>query len=562
MKSIKKIGALVVAMLLALVMAVPAMADQTVTLSGGEGSITITNATKDQSYTVYRLFDAKIGADNSGAIVYETTKTNLTAGGIDGSDWFTLANGKITAKDSFDESVLKSENFKTWAKAFGTLVGSTVEAADTTLKFDKIPFGYYFIESTLGVALTVDSANPDAIVVDKNQGPSWDNGDEKPGKVIIENNQKVTVNEASLNEDIEFDIGVDATNYHGENKIHKYIIYDEMDPGMTYKKGTLTVKVGDQPLTASDYTIEYYTADGNKAADDLSDAQSFRVDIKWTQDGTKDTALKYESPVEIHVNYHGFLDAAKGDKVKYTAANNNKANFDWVDDGDNNEEPDKKHPNHQEPEKTTETFTTQLKLKKVDENGDALTGAEFTLTTSNGAKVLITTAGVFESATEDATHYKLNNGKYTTQEPTDETKDAYAELTKGYKIVTKVTVVGEEQTETTMKGSVGNDGTLLFQGLGAGDYKLSETQVPDGYNKAADIEFTVSFNATTQKFASDNSAVTLNDENYLETTVENKKGAELPSTGGIGTTIFYAAGSVLVLAAVVLLVTKRRMTNR
>ena len=203
-----------------------------------------------------------------------------------------------------------------------------------------------------------------------------------------------------------------------------------------------------------------------------------------------------------------------------------------------------------------------MKLKKVDENGDALTGAEFTLTTSNGAKVLITTAGVFESATEDATHYKLNNGKYTTQEPTDETKDAYAELTKGYKIVTKVTVVGEEQTETTMKGSVGNDGTLLFQGLGAGDYKLSETQVPDGYNKAADIEFTVSFDATTKKFASSNEAVELNGENYLETTVENKKGAELPSTGGIGTTIFYAAGSVLVLAAVVLLVTKRRMTNR
>ncbi|MBQ8087409.1 MAG: hypothetical protein IJ234_03195, partial [Clostridia bacterium] len=320
MKSIKKIGALVVAMLLALVMAVPAMADQTVTLSGGEGSITITNATKDQSYTIYRLFDAKIGADNSGAIVYETTKTNLTAGGIDGSQWFTLANGKITAKDGFDESVLKSEDFKTWAKAFGAPVGSTVTATDTTLKFDKIPFGYYFIESTLGVALTVDSANPDAIVVDKNQGPSWDNGDQKPGKVIIENNQKVTVNEASLNEDIEFDIGVDATNYNGKNKIHKYIIYDEMDPGMTYKKDSLTVKVGDQTLTASDYTIAYYTAEGTAAAADLSDAQCFRVVINWTENGTKDTDLKYGSPVEIHVNYHGFLDAAKGDKVKYTSA--------------------------------------------------------------------------------------------------------------------------------------------------------------------------------------------------------------------------------------------------
>ena len=43
-------------------------------------------------------------------------------------------------------------------------------------------------------------------------------------------------------------------------------------------------------------------------------------------------------------------------------------------------------------------------------------------------------------------------------------------------------------------------------------------------------------------------------------TIDNKKGVELPSTGGIGTTIFYVAGSILVLAAAILLVTKRRMS--
>ena len=47
--------------------------------------------------------------------------------------------------------------------------------------------------------------------------------------------------------------------------------------------------------------------------------------------------------------------------------------------------------------------------------------------------------------------------------------------------------------------------------------------------------------------------------NVFSTTVINNKGTELPSTGGIGTTLFYIGGGILVLAAVILLVTKRRM---
>ena len=44
--------------------------------------------------------------------------------------------------------------------------------------------------------------------------------------------------------------------------------------------------------------------------------------------------------------------------------------------------------------------------------------------------------------------------------------------------------------------------------------------------------------------------------------IENSSGAELPETGGMGTTIFYVLGSVLILAAVVLLVTRKRMSSR
>ena len=85
-----------------------------------------------------------------------------------------------------------------------------------------------------------------------------------------------------------------------------------------------------------------------------------------------------------------------------------------------------------------------------------------------------------------------------------------------------------------------------FTGLGAGVYTLIEEQVPNGYNKAADLEFTIS-----------NSDYTTTN---LEQTapVINNEGVELPSTGGIGTKIFIAVGAVLVVVAAVVIVTNQR----
>ncbi|MBR1560246.1 MAG: isopeptide-forming domain-containing fimbrial protein [Clostridia bacterium] len=96
--------------------------------------------------------------------------------------------------------------------------------------------------------------------------------------------------------------------------------------------------------------------------------------------------------------------------------------------------------------------------------------------------------------------------------------------------------------------STGDDGMIIIRGLdGDKAYTLTEKTPKPGYNtlsapvsltlQAIDFEFTTS-NADQ---------------------VENNKGAELPSTGGIGTTIFYVAGSIMVLAAAILLITKRRM---
>lgn len=94
------------------------------------------------------------------------------------------------------------------------------------------------------------------------------------------------------------------------------------------------------------------------------------------------------------------------------------------------------------------------------------------------------------------------------------------------------------------------DGTVpAFKGLANGTYTLVENTVPGGYNKAEDVVFTIA--------EKDVSVSNLN----KTAEVVNQAGSVLPSTGGIGTTIFYVSGAVLAIAAVVFLVTKKRMSG-
>ena len=118
--------------------------------------------------------------------------------------------------------------------------------------------------------------------------------------------------------------------------------------------------------------------------------------------------------------------------------------------------------------------------------------------------------------------------------------------------------------------TAGNDTTFEFKGLDDGDYKLTETTTPAGYNTITPIEFTIS--AEHDKESADpqltdlSVEVTKGEANFtaktgegsLTTNVVNKKGSTLPETGGMGTTLLYAVGGVLVaLAAAYIIISKK-----
>lgn len=122
------------------------------------------------------------------------------------------------------------------------------------------------------------------------------------------------------------------------------------------------------------------------------------------------------------------------------------------------------------------------------------------------------------------------------------------------------------------------DGVITIKGVKTGTYSIEEAEAPDGYNKLSDpiVVEAVAINAekvTTTTYLDENGNVTnketetsviYQNNNFAATAVVvvNKTGAELPSTGGMGTTIFYVIGAVLVLGAGVLLVARRRMTAK
>jgi LPXTG-motif cell wall-anchored protein len=168
-------------------------------------------------------------------------------------------------------------------------------------------------------------------------------------------------------------------------------------------------------------------------------------------------------------------------------------------------------------------FTYQVQNTKTDENNAPLAGAGFRLYTD-------------EACTSE---YPLIF---------DNTLDAYRP------------VKGEEAAAEMF--SAAETGKFNIVGLDAGIYYLKETTVPGGYNNCENVQIVIS--ATHAEAADGASATTAISEESSKGTVNiiiNKSGMALPETGGIGTTVLYIVGGILVLGAVVLLVTKKRMAS-
>lgn len=521
MKKMKKILATLVAVVMVMALAVPAFA-------ASSGSIKIINATKGATYEAYKIFDATANGD---AVAYTTNEAgkNIIENSTDAP--FTVAktadssgNYAVTRNnDAIDADVVTwiSKNYKSFSSS-GT--EGTFNDGSGTYVITELDYGYYYVTSSVGTVISIDTVTgTNKEIKDKNtQGPN------APSKDIIEKDETGKVlssaktNDAKVGTTESFRVSYNATNWvtegSGENvtttQVKNFYIKDT-PTGLDIDVDTVKVTVNGKTLTNTEGNTAYTATKDNNG--------TLIITIPWVDDENNEslynpisdedaTTTNVNIPVVVTYDAKITTDAA-------TQVATNEVHIYYKHDSTSGiEEVEVTDPEN--PPKTN-TYTYKFQLNKTDENKTALAGAQFELYDGETAIDFVANGDTYRLATADDA---------TTTTTIDMTENA----------------------------------TVYITGLDNKSYTLKETKAPDGYNLAADT----TIYATTASIEEGENVLTRVDSTAAYTnsssgkvTVVNRAGATLPTTGGIGTTIFYALGAILVIGAGVALIVRRRMNS-
>lgn len=503
MKRVKRVLALLAAFALVLAMAVPAFADEV------KYKITIKNSVG--TYEAYQIFKGDLAGNVLSNIEWGT---GVTAEGK-------AAFGTMTAAD-----VAKTlENNETAAKAFAAKISGyldTTAAVEGKTEITGLSAGYYLIKNK---TVNEGEAYTDFILQVVNNVEITPKGQKPTLEKQIKHNESGqwgVVGDNQIGDTVEFRTITTVPNTTGYTE-YDYTIYDEMSTGLTSKvtgASGITIKINEEEeLDSSYYTVTVDSANANKF--------SVKVDIlKAITDG------KIEAGNSLYTYYTGVLN--KDAKVYDEGKQQNTAYLQYSNNPHDNTS------KSETPKVTVYDWTFKMNVQKVDgANADKeLAGAKFVLS-KNGAVGL---GAIDENGTPAETGIKL------VYDSTDST----------YRVATA------NDATTTYVMTAGN---ITIKGLDdAEDYYLYETKAPAGYNRLTEpVKFRI--NATYTSADSCPDVLTKVGDaaeaaTGLKVRVENNAGTTLPSTGGMGTTVFYVVGGGLMAVAVVLLVTKKRMENK
>ena len=277
-----------------------------------------------------------------------------------------------------------------------------------------------------------------------------------------------------------------------------YVFHDTMSSGLSFTGAeNVSVTLNSTLITAGDAT---YTV----VAEKLTDGCTFEV--RFTQ-AFCDTLNAND---QIVISYSAVLNE---DAVIAGDGNPNESKLTYGDEGKTETKPS-----------VTKTYTWKMDVLKHNADGVGLAGAKFVLSRTTDKKNAIKLIAVPNKETPKTPTYRVAKA--------DETEN----------------VITEIETDGT--------GKFTITGLDSDTYYLIETSAPAGYNVLKDpVTVTISHKGQLAVIENEIS------KDVTEVRVLNNAGAELPSTGGIGTTVFYVLGGVLVVCAGVLLITKRRMNK-
>lgn len=557
MKRIKKIASLILAMAMIFAMSATVLAAQTGDTDAPEGQGE-TSAAVTHTYEIYQIFTGDYADGVLSNIKWGANGTGTVGANVDTAVLKELEAVKDATSDTAKLAVIQK---------YAVLTTTPIKTGSETTYTGLTP-GYYLVKDQDGslnganesyTLYVVQVINDTLTFTPKADIPTTD-------KKIVEGDNKVTTNEASIGDEVNYEITGTMPSNIADYKTYYYLFTDTLSKGLTYKENSIKVTVNGVDVT--DY---FYKGVGTY---DETAGTTIRVgilDLKALSLLTDPAVGAITKDTEVVLTYTATLNenaviAGEGNPndVKLSYSNDpNNSGAGSTTPPENPDEPKPTHPTGETPKVEVVTYTTELTILKTDEDNKFLPGVEFTLT-GDGVNIVLVTEETFTEAA-DGEYWKLKDGTYTTTAPTtadDVTNNTadYDSVDIKYTKTTSVVAKGNGKTETNVVGTVQADGTVTFKGLGAGTYTITETKTLPGYNTIEPITFTLTFENGV--FKSDNEAVTVGADNMLDTSIVNQKGSLLPSTGGIGTTIFYVVGGVLVAGAGILLVTKKRMSAR
>lgn len=499
MKYMKKFMALLAVLTLALTVAVPAFAETTTPKTY---TITIKNGTG--TYAAYQIFKGDL---------HEKTLSNIEWGdNVTDEGRTKLGNAAENAKTITTEAD---------AKAFAVKVAKylTDPAAGTgTDSITGLAAGYYLIKNT---NVGEDEVFTDYILqVVENVEVNPKSGKPTLDKQINDDGAWGVVGDNQIGDTVEFRTITTVPIVSGYTH-YTYEIHDVMSAGLTSNvkdNADVTIKVNDK--TVLDKT--YYTVKVDEA-----NANEFTVTVDVLK-AIKDGKMAEEN--KLYTYYTGILN--ENAKVYNDGNQDNKAYLVYSNN------PHDENSKTQTPEKVVYDWTFKMGVNKVDgENNTPLTDAKFVLSKKKNCDLGAIGDDGQPTKTENLISLiKNTDGSYTV---------APAGYTGTY---------------------VMTAGDITIKGLDdATEYYLYETKAPAGYNRLTDavkFEITATYDADGAHYNSVTAVVNDVEQSSLSVEVKNNKGSILPSTGGIGTTIFYVIGGGLMAVAAVLLVTKKRMNSK
>jgi len=467
--------------------------------AAGDGSITINGAVEGNTYNIYKLLDLESYDTTSGAYSYKVNSVWV--------DFFATADAKVYF-------AVDSSNYATWiAGDDDAAVAAFAKRALTYAKANGIPA---ITAKTVGAGETkaeFTGLELGYYLVDSSLGALCGLTTTNPAAYLNEKNSPPIVdkqvkedstgnwgasNSADIGQVVEFRATISI--HAGAEKLE---FHDKMSDGLTLDPASIKVMRIDSSVSSEEIAV-------------TNAAENFEIKIPGTSDHctfeivfTDDFCKLMDTNDKIIIYYNALLNR---NAIVAGSGNPNEATLKYGDE-------------HWSVPDTTITYTFGIDIVKTDAQNKLIDGAEFKIydAATGGNEIAV----VMLMEDDDVTPKLDSNGNPMYRRArADET---------GVPIVVK-------------------DGHVTIVGFDNGEYFLEETKAPEGYNiLTSRHKFTI---------ADANLDSVFNDGVFSVGSgvhIVNKSGTMLPETGGIGTVLFIAIGSMLVLSMGVLLVVKKRM---